>query len=62
VIAFDGSAQIVLLEVGFLHQPISEPAQQLRLWTPALKTARPEPHLVGKQLCHSSFADTVEHE
>ena len=61
-VAFDRCAQIIFLEVGFLHQPIGEPAQQLRLGTAALETARPEPHLVGEELRHPSLADAIEDE
>ena len=61
-VAFDHGAQIVLFEIGFLHQPIGEPAQQLRLRAAALEAARPEPHLVGQQLRHPALPDAVEHQ
>jgi hypothetical protein len=59
-VAFDHSAQVVLFEIGLLHQPIGEAPQQLRLRAAAFKTARPEPHLVRQQLRHPALADAVE--
>ena len=59
-VAFDHRAQIVLFEIGFLHQPIGEAPQQLRLRPAAFETARPEPHLVGQQLRHPALPDAIE--
>ena len=61
-VALDHRAQVVLLEIGFLHQPVGEPAQQLRLRAAAFEPSRPEPHLIGEQLRYPPLADTVEDE
>src|ERR1700730_5765063 len=46
----------------FFYQQIGEPPQQFRLRTTPLEAARPEPHLVRKQLRHPALPDAVEHE
>ena len=59
--SIDG-AQIVFLEIGLLHQPIGEAAQQFGLRPAALEAARPQPHLVGQELRDAALADPVEHQ
>src|SRR3546814_19044377 len=58
--ALDGGAQSLFLEVGFLHRPVGEAAQQFGLRPAALVAARPQPDLVGEQLCHAALAAAVE--
>src|SRR3546814_5137885 len=55
--ALDVGAQSLFLEVGFLHRPVGEAAQQFGLRPAALVAARPQPDLVGEQLCHAARSE-----
>ena len=55
-------AQGLLLELGLLHQPVDEAAQQDGLRPAALQAARPQARLVGEQLGDAALADALEDE
>ena len=54
------SLEVLLLEVGLLHQPVREAAQQFGLRPAAVEAAGPQPELIGQQLRDAAFADPVE--
>ena len=56
------AAQVLLLELRLLHQPVREAAQQLGLRAAAFEAARPQPDLIGQQLRDAALADAVEDE
>ena len=56
----DMGAQTFLLEIRFLHQPVSNPAQQLRIGAAVLESARPHPSMVAHDLRDAAFLDPVE--
>ena len=55
-------AQRLLLEVGLLHQPVRQPAQQVDMRAAALVAARPQPGMVGEQQRDAALADAVQHQ
>ena len=57
-----GAAQHLLLELGLLHQPVREPAQQLELRAAALEAAAPEPGLVRAEHRDPALALAGEHQ
>ena len=58
--AGDAGAQPLLLQIGLLHQPVGEAAQQLGLRAAALEAARPQPQLVAHHLGDAALVDAVE--
>src|SRR5664279_971661 len=54
--------QNLLFQFWFLHQPVSELAQEIKVRTAAFKSARPEPHLIGEQKRHPAFALARENQ
>ena len=49
IAAAHDQAQRLFLEVGLLHQPVRQPAQQVEMRPAALVAARPQPDVVGEQ-------------
>src|SRR3546814_17937582 len=60
--ALDVGAQSLFLEVGLLHRPVGEAAQQFGLRPAALVAARPQPDLVGEQLLPAPLPEANEHK
>ena len=60
--ALGGGDQPLLLEVGLLHQPVRQPAQQVGMRPPALEAARPQPRLIRRQQRDATLALAVEHQ
>ena len=57
-VSFDGGAQNFFLEFRFLHQPVGDASQELRLRAAPFETPGPQPHVVTQDLGHPSVADT----
>ena len=55
-------AERLLLEVGLLHQPVGEAAEQVDMRAAALEAARPEPGMVGEEQRDAALALAVEDE
>ena len=62
VVALLPAVEGLLLEVGLLHQPMREAAQQFGLRAATLEATRPQPALVGQQLRHAAFVLAREHQ
>ena len=58
--AFRNCAEIFLLKVRFLHQPMCKSAQNLGMRASILETTRPQPDMITEKLGDASFADTIE--
>ena len=54
--------QRLLLQLGLLHQPVHQTAQQQALRPAALEAARPQPGVVGQQLGDPPLADPLQHQ
>ena len=56
------AAQMLFLEIGLLHQPMGEAAQQFGLRAAAFIAARPQPAVIGKKDGDAAFAFARQHE
>src|SRR5262249_42116710 len=50
------------LEIGLLHQPVCEAAQQIGVGTTTLITASPQPDVIGEQESHAALTALAENE
>ena len=56
IVAAHDKAQRLFFEVGLLHQPVRQPAQQVEMRPAALVAARPQPDVIGQQQRDAAFA------
>jgi len=58
----DFETQLAFFQIRFLHQPVSEAAQEFGCRATACMVMRPEPHAIAMELRDTAFADSVEDE
>src|SRR6185437_16295820 len=55
-------AKSLLFQIGLLHEPMRQAAQQVEVWPAAVIAARPKPHLVAQQQPHAPPVDSRQHK
>jgi hypothetical protein len=60
--AFGAQDQPLFLKVRLFHQPMRKLAQQIEMRAAALKTARPEPDVIGEEQRNAALVLAAEHQ